>query len=116
MPTSQDLVPNGLPYGERQQTVEGYQQAGVPTATTPAGSRSPVRSVATGPAQPGPSGPPVSGLELLRGRTPGDFPFIGGEQAGSPPSSEPDSVVNALGASAQSSFAKAVIARLQTKR
>jgi hypothetical protein len=58
----------------------------------------------------------MSGLDLLRDRSPADFPFIGTEQAGSPAASEPDSVMSALAASAQSSFAQAVLSRLTQTR
>jgi len=120
MPTSEDLVPNDQPQGSRQETVAGMQQAGLPLSTSPSSGQPelPAATPASAPSQPqiGPQGPPMSGLDLLAGRSPADFPFIGGEESGSPAASEPDSVMSALAASAQSSFAQAVLSRLQSRR
>jgi len=119
MTTSQDLVPTNQPYGNRQENVAAMQAGGIPTSTTPP---PPPGQPPQGPGGPpallpgGGGGPPMSGLDLLRGHTPADFPFIGDQGAGSPPAEEPDSVTSALAASAQSSFARAVMARLQSRR
>ena len=80
MATSEDLVPNGLPYGERQNTKAAMQQAGTPTASSPAAPalgqlpggggvpiQSPPSSLATAPPQ-------VAGFDSLAGRTQPD-PF-----------------------------------------
>ena len=77
MPTSQDLVPTGLPYGSRASTVARMQQAGVPLSSEGGGQPPPV---AAGGAAPTPVAPaaPVSraGLESFdalatRAPTPG---------------------------------------------
>jgi hypothetical protein len=118
-PTSQDLVPTNQPYGNRQENVAAMQQGGVPTSTTPPpppGQPSPGGGGPPALLPGGPSSPPMSGLDLLRGHTPADFPFIDSPQTTSQPAEEPDSVTSALAASAQSSFARAVMARLQSRR
>lgn len=50
--TSQDLVPTGLPYGSRQNTVAQMQAAGVPLSSVTGGQ---------GATQPGPTRDPASG-------------------------------------------------------
>lgn len=59
----------------------------------------------------------MTGLDLLAGRTPADFPFINDpSQAPAQPSDQPDSPIAALAQSAQSTFGLAVLARLNTRR
>lgn len=116
MPTSEPLVPNDQPQGQRQETVAAMKRGGIPLApqsktTGPAG----VRDLPSGRPAPS-SGAPISGLDLLTGRSPADFPFIAEpEPGGTGEPSEPESVASALAASAQSSFARAVAARLAQK-
>ncbi len=108
MATSEPLVPKGLPHGSRQQVREGMVQAGIPLAP-PVGPPGAPQVAPTRPSTlPGTVGD--SGvLGLLSDNGPDAFPFISENvpQAGSPPSA-PDSVVSALGASAQSDMARAV--------
>ncbi len=115
-PTSEPLVQTNQPQGQRQETVAAMKRGGIPLApqsktTGPAGLRSPSSG------RPVPSqNLPLSGLDLLAGRSPADFPFIAEpEPGGTGEPSEPESVASALAASAQSSFARAVAARLAQK-
>lgn len=115
MASSEPLVPTGQPYGARKDTRAAMVSAGLPLAPTPNGASSPQPGASGGsgrPAQAGPSGPPGP-LSMLLSRSPQDFPFLA-EQANQPVSSSqsPQSVSSALAASAQSSFAQAVSARL----
>ena len=73
MTTSQDLVPNDLPQGGRQEVVAGMQQAGIPLATRPP-EQLPLTPAASPSASPAVSGPRVSGFDALQGRSP-DIPF-----------------------------------------
>lgn len=100
MATSEPLVPKGLPQGSRQQVRAGMQQAGIPLAP-----RQQARTPSISPQAPTPGGV----LDLLT--TPDDFPFLGGEDTGQAPTA-PQSVLSGLAASAQSDFARAVIARI----
>lgn len=72
--TSQDLVPNDQPYGNRQETLAGMQQAGLPTeagvggpAAAPTPSGGPVPS-------PPPAGLPAN-FDVFAGRTPPEQPY-----------------------------------------
>lgn len=52
-PSSRDMIPKGQPYGERQRTIEGMRQAGLPSGSAaanpqPAGTPPPVMPVQRG--------------------------------------------------------------------
>lgn len=101
--SSETGVPRNLPYGERQNTVAAMQQADVPL--------SPTRPTTTPAARPPAGGSGVrQPLDLLAETTPADFPFIGEEQP--LPAEQSGSVLDSLAVSAQSSFAQAVLSRL----
>lgn len=74
MASSQDLVPTGLPYGERQKVVAQMQAADVPTSSE--GGGGPVPALASAPppsAAPAPiprRGPDLSGYDALANATP----------------------------------------------
>lgn len=107
--TSESLVATGRPYGERQKLKAGMQQAGLPLAPVPTRPSLPTPTSAGMAPQPGTG--PIGGLALIDGHAPDDFPFL----ADAPPpaaAGATGSVMSALGASAQSTFAQAVIARL----
>jgi hypothetical protein len=82
MPTSEDLVPNDLPYGSRQSVKAGMELAGTPTSST---------SVEPGlPPPPAPAPSPAhtrpqvaAGFDALATREPAN-PF-GTQPAGAPP-------------------------------
>lgn len=117
-PTSQDLVANNQPYGNRQQNVAAMQQAGLPTSSSqvaPAPGGAAPRPAGSQPQGLGGPRPPMTGLDLLAQRRPEDFPFINSQPSQAATAQAPDSVLTALGASAQSSFAKAVLARLNSR-
>lgn len=117
MTDRQRFVPDGLPQGERQKTVAALNQAGVPldpgTSATTRGARARPTARTTGRAA-GPPGP----LDFLTRSTPGDFPFLTEPDATAvaPPSTEPESLTQALAASSQSSFGVAVLSRLNQRR
>lgn len=68
--TSQDLVPNDQPYGSRQQTLAGMQQAGLPaSSTSSAGGSAPIAPGAPPPATAPPAGLPAN-FDVFAGRTP----------------------------------------------
>lgn len=114
MPTSEPLVPNDLPQGERQKVVEGMKRAGLPLAP-PAGGRPVVGATPIRPQQLAPvADEPLSGPALLAETSPGDFPFLSQPQP-TPPADAPRSPIEALAASAQSDFGRAVLARLQAR-
>lgn len=114
MTDRQPLVPDGQPYGARKATVAAMRQAGVPLA--PKKSKSP--GTGGGPPLSNAAGPGGvrSGVDLLADHAPSDFPFLaaGGDpqETAAQPSTEPDSPLQALAGSAQSSFAAAVLSRL----
>ncbi len=69
MATSEDLVPNDAPYGERQKTVAGMQLAGIPTGSTPAEPAlppPPAPAPAPAPRRPG----QAAGYDALTNRQP----------------------------------------------
>ena len=74
--TSQDLVPNDQPYGARQETLAGLQQAGLPTSSEGVGG--PAVAAQQPAPQPVPS-PPAAGLpanfDVFQGRTPPETPY-----------------------------------------
>lgn len=112
MATSEDLVPTGLPQGQRQILRAARRRAGLNLAQ-PDVSGQPQGAVSSPPGSspqtPSPAGP----LGLLLANTPDDFPWLG--DTASPvaaQASSPTSVSSALASSAQSSFARAVSARL----
>ncbi len=81
--TSEDLVPTGLPYGSRQQTVANMQAANIPLSSVTAGGSEALPGPATGPPTPPPAGPVNrQGLEqfdVFANREPTDgFAPIGG--------------------------------------
>lgn len=117
MPTSEPYVPSNLPYGERQNTVAAMEQAGVPlrpgaaTAGADRGGAGASPRPSSGPA----AAAPASGLDLLAGRTPGDFQFLADPDAQTPdaqPAGQSDSPLQALAQSSQSTFGMAVLSRL----
>ncbi len=55
--TSEDLVPTGLPYGSRGQTVAKMQAANIPLSSVTAGGSEAQPGTATGPQTPPPAGP-----------------------------------------------------------
>jgi hypothetical protein len=113
----EDLVPTGGAYGDRQANVAAMQQADLPLASSP--SRPPQVPGGTGgpltTGSPPPSGAPLSGLDLLMGRTPADFPFVNDAAAPAPGPGQVDSPLTALAASSQSTFGSAVLARLASR-
>lgn len=114
MTSSESLVPTGRPYGERQQIKADMQQAGLPLSPPAGGapSRPGARRIA-----PTPGAPLAAGPALLDAATPDDFPFLADQPAAPElPADQPASVMGALGASAQSTFAQAVVARLIGRR
>lgn len=108
--TSESLVATGRPYGERQKLKAGMQQAGLPLAPSAQSGPSLPAPASSSRVAPQPGSAPMGGLSLLD-RAPDDFPFLADPP---PPAAAGDtgSVMSALGASAQSTFAQAVIARL----
>ena len=116
MATSEPLVPTNRPQGSRQETRAGMLQAGIPLAP-------PAEPGQAGAAPPGvpPGGPtPRSAAALdLSQTSPDQFPFLGDnlEQPNVPaPVSEPNSVFGALALSAQSEFARAVLAQVANRQ
>lgn len=103
MATSEDLMPKGLPQGERQNQRAGRQQAGLRLASSPGQAQGGRPS--PGGQQQGPGG----ALGLLLGNTPEEFPFLGDEQ---PTQEAAAPVSESLMVSGQSGFAQAVSARL----
>lgn len=115
MPTSEPLVPTGLPQGSRQEVRAGMQRAGLPlapsqvssgpeggfTSSTPAGVPSPGGSAGAGP------------LDFLLTNGPEAFPFITDTPPEVPPIEAPRSVLSALIDSSQSEFGRAVATRLR---
>lgn len=92
------------------------QQAGVPTGTSPAPGPRPIPSgPPPGSAGQAPSQGPLAGIDLLNATSPEDFPFIG-EEVPAPSAEQPTSTLGALAATTQSSFAAAVLARLNQRR
>lgn len=65
MPTSQDLVPNDLPYGERQKVSTGMELAGIPRSSSASVPPSPVA-----PSPPVPRQRAVGGFDALANREP----------------------------------------------
>lgn len=114
MPTSQDLVPNNQPYGARQQNVAAMQQAGLPLASTPSSPPQLVNGGGGGPVASPPTAGGFSPLSLLQNQSPSDFPFT--SAVTQPPAGAQPDTFAALQASAQSSFAVAVMQRLQESR
>lgn len=115
--TSEPLVPNDLPQGERQNIVAAMKAGGVPLA--PGAPTQP--GLGGLPAPPGgavpQAGAPLTGPDLLTERTPADFPFLTDPTARpSTPPADPDSTMSALTESSQSSFGAAVLARLAATR
>ena len=78
--TSQDLVPNEQPYGARQQTLAGMQQAGLPTSSESAGGPAPIAPGAPPPASAPPAGLPAN-FDVFQGRTPAEQPYAGAPSA-----------------------------------
>lgn len=111
MPTDEPLVPVDVPYGDRQKTKAAMQQAGLPLSQ-PVNGQQPQGGIAPAGSSPSPSSP-AGPLGLLLQNSPDAFPFL----ADTPPSTaqrpdQPASFTAALAESAQSSFARAVSARL----
>lgn len=83
--TSRDLVPQGLPHGERKKTEAGMREAGVPVTSSPAPSQGlPPGGGASPP--PSPASPQAAGLgsfDALAAKTPA-VPF-GAVPQGEPP-------------------------------
>lgn len=117
MATSQDLVPTGQEYGKRQETVAAMQQAGIPLASPQGGGApAPTQPSVTAGGPPLEPGAPLSPLDLLEQNTPDAFPFISDlGTAPALPASDQASAVAAMSASAQSSFARAVLSRLSRR-
>lgn len=59
---SQDLVPDDLPYGDRQRTVGAMQAASLPLESSVVGSESGVSATRNLPAQRGPATDPLTTL------------------------------------------------------
>lgn len=116
MPTSEPLVPNELPQGERQNIVAAMKAGGIPLAPTQ-GQQATPGGPTVPPGLTPQAGAPLTGLDLLAGRRPSDFPFL---QAGPSPvksqAGQPDSILSALAASSQSTFGAAVLERLAARR
>lgn len=115
---AQNLVPKGLPYGERQQAVDSRRRAGLaldpspppPSAPMPAGAPSP-----QGQARPTPPR-----FDPLLETSPDMFPTVGNPQAASPIASPlqmtaKDAFAN-MAARSQSSLMRTVAARLAAQR
>lgn len=107
MATSEPLVPRGLPQGSRQAIRDARLQAGLPLDTP----RNTTQGQTQG-ASPSVQGPVMQGpLGLLLDNAPDAFPFLQGQDGQSSPTPV-RSVGESLALSAQSSFARAVSARL----
>lgn len=117
MATSEPLVGTGQPYGQRQATVSAMRRADIPLNIPPKSPGGTAGTQAPPPVGAPSSGGPVVGADLLRRTTPGDFPFITDSTAEpiAQPTAEPDSPMQALAGSAQSSFALAVLSRLNRR-
>lgn len=108
MATSEPLVPKGLPQGSRQAIRDARLQAGLPLDVPQNGANPQLSQGASStPASPAPEGP----LGLLLNNSPDAFPFLGQDtpQGQPTPTTSPQ---ESLALSAQSSFARAVSARL----
>ena len=72
--TSEDLVPKGLPYGERQKTVAAMRAADAPLASEASGGSIAPSSVAASPAAAAPTGPvsrqDLSNFDVFQNREP----------------------------------------------
>ncbi len=113
----QNLVPKGLPYGERQQAVDSRRRAGLALDPSPA----PVPVPAPAPASTqGQARPTPPRFDPLLETSPDMFPTVGNPQAASPIASPmtmtaKDAFAN-MAAKSQSSLMRTVAARLAAQR
>lgn len=112
MTSSESLVATGRPYGSRQQLVSDMRQAGLPLAPSDSQGVAAPQPAGGGRVAPQPGTPPMGGLALLEANSPDAFPFLADPPPTAEAAGQTGSVMSALGASAQSSFAQAVVARL----
>lgn len=82
--TSRDLVPQGLPHGERQNIEQARERAGLANSTNPATPPALPDPRAVRPARPARSRDTVQALDALQGRTPTLPPLTGVIGTGAP--------------------------------